>query len=101
MIGIGTIINVIAIVLGGFIGLFSQSFFKERYKESIIKISGIAIICMAFTGIVTKMIQVVSNGLTSRGELLLIVSLIIGTLIGEIINIEKWLCKIWYFFKTA
>lgn len=33
MVGLGTVINVILIIVGGFVGLFLKNFLKESLKE--------------------------------------------------------------------
>ena len=43
MIGLGTIINTAAIILGGMIGLFAGRLFKQEQQESINKACGISI----------------------------------------------------------
>ena len=43
MIGLGTIVNTIAIVAGGLGGLVSRRFLKERYQETVTKAIGFAI----------------------------------------------------------
>ena len=47
MAGIGTIVNVMAIIAGGLCGLVTRRFLEERYQETIMKATGFAIIVMA------------------------------------------------------
>lgn len=44
MNGLGTIVNGIAIIIGGIIGLFCKNLFQECYQETIMKDTGIAVI---------------------------------------------------------
>ena len=39
MRGLGTIINALAIVIGGVLGILFKRFLKERYQDTIIKLS--------------------------------------------------------------
>ena len=42
MIGMGTIVNVLAIVVGGLIGLLAKGGLKEHYQDGIIRSLGLA-----------------------------------------------------------
>lgn len=86
----GTIINAIAIVGGSLIGLIFNRSLNKNLEVSIQKALGIAIVIVGFNGIITNMITVGANGiLSSNGELLLVVSLVLGMLIGELLKIEE------------
>lgn len=80
---LGTIVNALAIAIGGFIGLMLRGGMKPRYKDIIISVLGLSV---AFIGISTAL-----GGLLS-GEaeaILYIVSLVIGSVIGETMKIEE------------
>lgn len=97
MIGLGTIVNVGAIVVGGLTGLISKGFLKERFQETIIKAMGFAIIVMALGSTLSQMFTVEITESTegfkgvfgTKGTMMLIVSLAVGALIGELLNLEK------------
>ena len=44
MRGLGTIINALAIVIGGVLGILFKRFLKERYQDTIIKATGLSLI---------------------------------------------------------
>lgn len=98
MAGLGTIVNAIAIIIGGLIGLISRQFLKERYQETITKAMGFAIIVMALGSTLSQMFVVnISNetdqlkaSLDVQGTTMLIISLAVGALIGELINLNHW-----------
>ena len=75
MIGLGTAVNVIAVVVGALIGMLFKKGMQERFQN----------IMMQACGLATMFI-----GLSGALEMILI-SLIIGGLMGELINIEKLL----------
>lgn len=80
---LGTIVNALAIAIGGLIGLMLRGGMKPRYKDIIISVLGLSV---AFIGISTAL-----GGLLS-GEaeaILYIVSLVIGSIIGETLKIEE------------
>ena len=88
--GIGTVINFFAILFGGIIGLFGGKFFKEKMRETLKISCAITVIFIGLAGTLSKMFQVQSDGtIKTDGEILLIVSLIFGGILGEIIDIDK------------
>ena len=50
MIGLGTIINVAAIVAGGLTGHFTGKLFREEQQESLTKACGISVLFIAISG---------------------------------------------------
>ena len=91
MFGLGTIINVLAIVLGGVLGMLVGKFFKEQLRDSLEKACGICVLFIGIGGALEGMLQVRDGGIVSGGSLLIIGCLAIGTLIGELLNIEHLL----------
>lgn len=75
--GGGTVINVIAIILGGVAGLFGGKFLTARIQETLKMSCATTVI---FIGI--------SGTLENYNTMLLIAALLGGGLIGEIINID-------------
>lgn len=89
MRGLGTIINVLAIMAGGILGIVCKRFLKDRYQETIMKATGISVVFLGAAGMLTKMLVVSPDGsLTTQGSMTMILSLVIGALVGEIINID-------------
>lgn len=99
MAGLGTIVNAAAIIAGGLGGLLSRRFLKERYQETITKALGFAIIVMALGSTLSKMLVVTieetGNGfravLDTQGTMMMVISLAVGALLGEILNLEHWM----------
>lgn len=89
MIGLGTIINCAAILIGGILGLLFGRFLKENMQNSLTKACGISTIFIAIAGALESMLRIEQNALVSRGSLLIVSCLALGTLIGEILNIEN------------
>ena len=86
---LGTIVNALAIIVGGIIGLLFKNVIPEKISESLLKTTGLAVIAIGIT-------------LIFRGEnfTLLIISLILGTIIGETIDIEGMLEKFGAFIES-
>lgn len=100
MFGLGTIINVVAILLGGIIGALFGKFLKESLQSSLVKATGICVMFIGISGALEKIMTVSDGKLTSGGTLMMICSMALGTLIGELIDIEgkierfgEWLKK--------
>lgn len=74
---IGTIVNTIAIVIGGIIGIFLKRGLKDRYKNTIMQGLSLTIIVIGLTG-----------ALKAKNIMLVIISIVIGSIIGEWIDIE-------------
>ncbi len=91
MPGLGTVINCAAVILGGIFGILFGKRIKEDIRESLMKTAGVAVIFIGISGVLTEMLKVSSedNSLSSYGALMMIISLIIGTLAGELLKIEK------------
>lgn len=88
----GTLVNAGAIVAGGLIGMLLKKGMKPNYQESIHKTLGVAILILGFNGVISAMFRVGEAGrIASSGELLLIVSLVIGTFLGELLRIDDHL----------
>lgn len=91
---IGTIVNAIAMALGGLIGLIFKKWIKEEYSNRVLKAIGIAILAIAIVGIIKSMITINPDGsLSSHYELIIIICLSCGTLIGELIKLDTHLGK--------
>ncbi len=100
MPGLGTVINTIAIIAGGLIGLFFGKFMKERIRDSLCKACGLCVIFIGAAGALEGMLEISEGAIVSGGSMLLIGCLALGTFIGELINLEdkfesfgEWLKK--------
>jgi len=89
MIGLGTIINCVAILAGGILGLLFGRFLKEDMQDSLTKSCGVSTIFIAIAGALESMLRIEQDSLVSTGSLLIVSCLALGTLIGELLNIEN------------
>lgn len=88
MIGLGTIINFIAIIIGGILGMLFGKFVSSRLQDGLIKACGISVMFIGIAGALEKMLSVEGQTLTSGGTMLVVGCLSLGTLVGELLNIE-------------
>ncbi len=85
----GSIINSLTIIFGGLIGLMLKKGISERYQETIM--DGIALVVITI-GII--------NAVESKNIILVISSLVIGSIIGEKVRIDKKLNNLGGFLES-
>lgn len=79
----GTIVNSLAIIVGSLIGILFKNAIPEKLSESLLKASALAVISVG-----------IKLGLQGENLSLMIISVILGTFIGELLNIEDKLDKL-------
>ena len=84
----GTLVNCAAVIIGGLIGLLLKKGIKESYTVGINKSLGLAVLVIGINGVIANMFTAQNGKLSSSGELLLIVFLVVGTLIGELLKLD-------------
>ncbi len=100
MVGLGTLINAAAILAGGILGLTFGKFMKPRYQETLTMACGVSVIFLGIAGTMEKMMTVTAQGLASGGSMMIIGSFVIGSLLGEWMNIEQHLEEFGGWLKT-
>ena len=90
MPGIGTIVNVAAVIIGSLIGLITGRAIPEKLRDSLMKALGVAVMFIGIGSTLAEMLTIGEGGrLGTQGIVLMIFSLVIGTVLGEIIDIEE------------
>ena len=79
----GTLVNCLTIILGCIVGLFIKGKVNEKISTTVMNALGL---CTLYIGI--------SGSLKCDDPIQMIVSMAVGALIGEIIDIDKWLTKL-------
>lgn len=80
---LGTIVNSLAILAGSLIGLVFAKHIKQNYSEIMLKAVSLTIVLIG-----------ISNALKTKNLMVVIFSMVIGSIIGEFLNIEGRLDKI-------
>jgi len=88
MIGLGTIINVAAIIIGGLLGLFCGRLLKPRLQDGLNMACGVCVLFIGIAGALEGMLSVEGGRIVSHGSMLVIGCLAIGALLGELLNLE-------------
>lgn len=86
---LGTIVNVIAIIVGGLTGLLFRGGIPDKYNETIMHAVGLAVILVGLT-----------SALKVEKILIVIFSMALGTLIGEFLRIEDRLESLGKWFEN-
>lgn len=91
---IGTLINAGAIIVGSLIGLLLKKGIPQRISESVQVALGLAVVIVGISGVLQAMVTVGTDGrISTEGTMLLILSLVIGTVIGEALKLEERLTE--------
>lgn len=100
MAGTGTFINAILVIIGSLIGLLLKKAIPERLKTSMVQALALATFTIGLTGIITAACTASNEGLlTSNYTIMMVLSLAIGTFIGELLNIDAHLENLGAFFQ--
>lgn len=103
MFGLGTVINIVAIVVGGVLGALFGKLLKEHHQDALCKVCGICTLFIGISGALEGMLTVSGDKVVSGGSLLIIGCLAIGTFIGELLDLEGLLERFgtWLKVKTG
>ena len=98
----GTIINVIGIIIGGLLGLFFGGKLKDKYQTSLISVCGLSSMFIGISGTLSSMFTVSNGKINSNGTMMAIICLTLGCVIGELLGIEDKLEALgeWLKIKT-
>lgn len=88
MVGLGTIINTLAILLGGVLGALFGRFLSESAQETLNKVCGVSTLFIALSGAMEGMLSVENGVIVSGGSMLVVICLALGAVVGEMLNIE-------------
>lgn len=82
---LGTIINSLTIIIGGIIGVFLKGKLNEKVSKTIM--DGLAL-CIIYIGI--------SGALKANNTIVIIISIAIGALVGEVLDLDKTINSLGY-----
>jgi uncharacterized membrane protein YqgA involved in biofilm formation len=98
MIGLGTIINIAAIFMGATIGMIIKGGMPRRYESIVMHSIGLCVIFIGINGVLSEMLVYENEGFQTRYTMIVIISMVTGSLLGELINIEE---KLEYFGESC
>lgn len=101
MIGLGTIVNTAAVIVGGLLGMALKKGIAQRFEKILMQALGLATMFIGVGGVLKYMLHLENGAMATRGTMLLIFSLVIGAIIGQLLNIEDKMEKLGVKLKSA
>ena len=90
MPGLGTLINVVFIIIGGLAGVLFGNRLSEKSRETLLLANAVAVLFIGISGALQHMFVLAKDGtLESTGTMMLIASLALGAVLGEWIDLEN------------
>ena len=84
MPGMGTLINVIDILAGGMLGMWFGKRFSSHMQETLNRACGISVLFIGMAGALEEMMK------NDGRSMFIVICIVLGGLIGELIDIEGW-----------
>lgn len=88
MPGTGTLINVVAIVAAGVLGVAGGRLVGERMQDGLEKACGVCVMFIGISGALSGMLTISDGALVSGMSLFVVISVVIGTFVGEAADID-------------
>ena len=89
MFGLGTLINMAAILIGGLAGRLVGKAIPKRVQDMLYMVCGISTLFIGIGGCLQHMLVIENGALNTQGTMMMLMSLTVGALIGEWIDLEK------------
>ena len=89
MFGLGTLINMAAILVGGLAGLLVGKAIPKRVQDMLYMVCGVSTLFIGIGGCLQHMLTVENGVLNTQGTMMMLMSLTVGALVGEWIDLEK------------
>jgi uncharacterized protein len=101
MVGMGTIANMAAIIIGSAVGLMLKGILKQRFRDTIMHALGLAVMLIGLSGALQGLLKINQEGIETTNIILMVISLAVGAFFGELIDIEtrlehmgEWIKKV-------
>ena len=85
----GTLINGALIIVGSLAGLLFKKIMSERLKDTLLQAVGLIVMFVGIGGAVSATLTLTDGVFGTKDTLCMILSMVLGTILGESINIEK------------
>lgn len=100
MPGLGTLINVAAIVVGGLLGLLLRSRLSDELQQNLVRVVALCTLFIGIQGTLEQAIVLSEGAVKMQGTMMAMGSLIAGTLIGSWLWIEKAIVRLGEWLKA-
>ena len=94
---LGTIVNFLAVFICGILGMLVKKGVPKKISDALVSAMAICVIYIGIDGALEAAPEVPEDSFLSAGlvkVLVMVVSMALGTLIGEIIDIDKWVNRL-------
>ena len=94
---LGTIVNFLVVLICGILGTLIKKGVPKRISEAVISAMAVCVIYIGIDGVLESAPTLVESAFLSNGlikVLIMIISMALGTLIGELIDIDKWVNRL-------
>ena len=94
---LGTIVNFLAVFICGILGMLVKKGVPKKISDALVSAMAICVIYIGIDGALEAAPKVAEDSFLSAGlvkVLVMVVSMALGTLIGEIIDIDKWVNRL-------
>ena len=85
----GTLINAAAIIIASFVGLIFKSKLHVDYTKQLKLVMGLVLLLMGIGWFISDFVIIDGNGLETQHELLILISIILGTAIGSFLKLDE------------
>lgn len=89
MQGLGTIVNCSAIIIGSLLGILIKGGLPKRFEETIFSAVGLSVIFIGLGGALAGFLFIQNGALATQYTMLMVLSLVLGAVTGELLNIER------------
>ncbi len=101
MIGLGTVVNTVAVIAGGLLGMAIKKGVAKKFQNILMQALGLATLFIGAGGVLKYMLIIENGAVNTRGTMLLIFSLVIGSIFGQWLDIEDKMEKLGIRLKAA
>lgn len=97
----GSVVNAVVIILGALLGILIKGKLSERFKSIVMQALGLSVIIIGLSGTLSAIFRVVSDGtLENKDIMFMIICLVVGSIIGEAIDVEQKLNRFAEFIQN-
>ena len=89
MHGLGTIVNCLTIIIGSTVGILIKGGLPKRFEETIFSAVGLAVMFIGLGGALSGFLVIDKGALSTQYTMLMVLSLVLGAVVGESLNIER------------
>ncbi|PKM72715.1 MAG: DUF554 domain-containing protein [Firmicutes bacterium HGW-Firmicutes-16] len=94
MHGLGTIVNTLTIIFGATVGILIKGGLAKRFEETIFSAIGLAVMFIGLGGALSGFLVFENGALSTQYTMMMVLSLVLGAVVGESLNIERRLDRL-------